>query len=66
MKIIKLKIFELDENKNLMFFFENKLIKEHLSKLLKKTKTNIQKKTIKSIDLAENKVFTNCLQNLMI
>ena len=48
-----------DENKNLMFFFENKLIKEHLSKLLKKTKTNIQKKTIKSIDLAENKVFTN-------
>ena len=27
-----------DENKNLMFFFENKLIKEHLSKLLKKNK----------------------------
>ena len=48
-----------DENKNLMFFFENRLIKEHLTKLLKKTKIQIQKKTIKSIDLAENKVFTN-------
>ena len=48
-----------DENKNLMFFFENRLIKEHFSKLLKKTKIKIQKKTIKSIDLAENKVFTN-------
>ena len=48
-----------DENKNLMFFFENRLIKEHLTKLLKKTKIKIQKKTIKSIDLAENKVFTN-------
>jgi len=48
-----------DENKNLMFFFENRLAKEHLSKLLKKTKIKVQKKTIKSIDLAENKVFTN-------
>jgi len=48
-----------DENKNLMFFFENKLTKEHLFKLLKKTKIKVQKKTIKSIDLAENKVFTN-------
>ncbi len=48
-----------NENKNLMFFFENKLIKEHLLKLLKKTKIKIQKKTIKSIDLAENKVLTN-------
>ena len=48
-----------DENKNLMFFFENRLIKEHLTKLLKKTKIKIQKKTIKSVDLAENKVFTN-------
>ena len=35
------------------------MIKEHLTKLLKKTKIKIQKKTIKSIDLAENKVFTN-------
>ena len=43
-----------------MFFFENRLIKGHLTKLLKKkTKIKIQKKTIKSIDLAENKVFTN-------
>ena len=48
-----------DENKNLMFFFENRLIKEHLSKLLKKTKIKIQKKNIKSIDLVENKIFTN-------
>ena len=48
-----------DEKKNLMFFFENKLIIEHLTKLLKKTKIKVQKKTIKSIDLAENKVFTN-------
>ena len=42
-----------------MFFFENRLTKEHLFKLLKKTKIKIQKKTIKSIDLAENKVSTN-------
>ena len=48
-----------EENKNLMFFFENRLIKEHLTKLLKKTKIKVQKKTIKSIDLAENKVSTN-------
>ena len=48
-----------DENKNLMYFFENRLTKDHLSKLLKKTKIKIQKKTIKSIDLAENKIFTN-------
>ena len=48
-----------DENKNLMFFFENRLIKEHLTKLLKKTKIKVHKKTIKSIDLAENKVSTN-------
>ena len=42
-----------------MFFFENRLTKKHLTKLLKKTNVKIQKKTIKSIDLAENKVFTN-------
>ena len=48
-----------DENKNLMFFFENRLTKEHLVKLLKKTKIEVQKKTVKSIDLAENKVSTN-------
>ena len=48
-----------DENKNLMFFFENRLTKEHLTKLLKKTKIKVQKKTIKSIDLAENKISTN-------
>ena len=48
-----------DENKNLMFFFENRMIKDHLTKLLKKTKIKVQKKTIKSIDLAENKVSTN-------
>ena len=36
-----------DENKNLMFFFENRLIKEHLTKLLKKTKIKIQKKNNK-------------------
>ena len=48
-----------DENKNLMFFFENRLTKEHLTQLLKKTKIKIHKKTIKSIDLAENKVSTN-------
>ncbi len=48
-----------DENKNLMFFFENRLIKEYLAKLLKKTKIKVSKKTVKSIDLAENKVNTN-------
>ena len=48
-----------DENKNLMFFFENRFTKEHLTKLLKKTKIKVQKKRIKSIDLAENKVSTN-------
>ena len=48
-----------DENKNLMYFFENRLTKDHLSKLLKKTKIKIQKKTINSIDLTENKIFTN-------
>ena len=48
-----------EENKNLMFFFENRLTKEHLTKLLKKTKIKVKKKTIKSIDLAENKVYTN-------
>ena len=48
-----------DENKNLMFFFENRLTKEYLTKLLKKTKIRVQKKTIKSIDLAENKVYSN-------
>jgi 2-polyprenyl-6-methoxyphenol hydroxylase-like FAD-dependent oxidoreductase len=48
-----------DENKNLMFFFENRLTKEHFVKLLKKTKIEVQKKTVKSIDLAENKVSTN-------
>ena len=48
-----------EENKNLIYFFENRLTKEHLTKLLKKTKIKVQKKTIKSIDLAENKVSTN-------
>ncbi len=47
-----------DENKNLMFFFENKLIKEHLLKLIKKSKINVQKKTIKSVDFQKNRVFT--------
>ena len=47
-----------DENKNLMFFFENKLTKEHLIKLIKKSKINVQKKTIKSVDFQENRVFT--------
>ena len=42
-----------------MFFFENRLIKEYLKNYLKKTKVKIQKKTIKSIDLAENKVSNN-------
>ena len=48
-----------DENKNLMYFFENRLTKKYLTKLLKKTKIRVQKKTIKSIDLAENKVYSN-------
>ncbi len=48
-----------EESKNLMYFFENKSTKEYLTKLLKTTKINVQKKTIKSVDLAENKVFTN-------
>ena len=48
-----------DENKNLMFFFENRLTKEHLAELIKKTKIKVQNKTVKSIDLAENKVSTS-------
>ena len=36
-----------EENKNLMFFFENRLTKEHLTKLLKKTKIKVQKKNNK-------------------
>ena len=32
-----------DENKNLMFFFENKIVKEHLIKLIKKSKIKVQK-----------------------
>ena len=56
----KIKNFlNFNENENLMFFFENRLTKEHLTKLLKKTNVKIQKKTVKSIDLAENKVSTN-------
>ena len=47
-----------DEDKNLINFFENNLIKEHLKKLLNKTKIKVQKKTIKSIDLKENKIIT--------
>ena len=35
-----------DENKNLMFFFENRLMKEYLVKLLKKTKIKVQEKTV--------------------
>jgi len=48
-----------DENKNLMFFFENRVMKKHLFRLLKKTKIKVHKKTIKSIDLAANKVSTS-------
>ena len=48
-----------EENKNLMFFFENRLMKEYLIKLMKKTKIKVLKKTIKSIDLAANKVSTS-------
>ena len=48
-----------DENKNLMFFFENRVTKKHLFRLLKKTKIKVHKKTIKSIDLAANKVSTS-------
>ena len=48
-----------DENKNLMFFFENRVTKKHLFRLLKKTKIKVYKKTIKSIDLAANKVSTS-------
>ena len=47
-----------EESKNLMYFFENRTTKEYLTKLLKSTKINVQKKTIKSVDLAENKVLT--------
>ena len=35
------------------------MIKEHLTKLLRKTKIKIRKKTIKSVDLAKNRVSTN-------
>jgi len=48
-----------EEGKNLMYFFENSSTKEYLTKLLKSAKINVQKKTIKSVDLAENKVLTN-------
>ena len=42
-----------------MFFFENRVTKKHLFRLLKKTKIKVHKKTIKSIDLAANKVSTS-------
>ena len=48
-----------EENKNLIFFFENRLIKEHLTKLLRKSKIKIKKGTIKSVDLTNNKVLTD-------
>ena len=48
-----------EENKNLMFFFENRLMKEHLTKLLRKSKIKIKKGTIKSVDLTKNKVLTD-------
>ena len=53
------KFLNFNENKNLMLFFENNLIKEHLTKLLKKSKIKVQKKTIKSVDPDESKVITN-------
>ena len=53
------KFLNFNENKNLMLFFENYLIKDYLIKLLKKTKIKIQKKTIKSVNPEENKVITN-------
>ena len=56
-KMIK-NFLNFEENKNLMIFFENKLIKDHFARLLKKTNIKVLKKTIKSVNLAENKVFT--------
>ena len=53
------KFLNFKENKNLMLFFENYLIKDYLTKLLKKSKIKIQKKTIKSVNPEENKVITN-------
>ena len=53
------KFLNFNENKNLMLFFENYLIKDYLTKLLKKSKIKIQKKTIKSVNPEENKVITN-------
>ncbi len=53
------KFLNFNEKKNLMLFFENNLIKEHLTKLLKKSKIKVQKKTIKSVDPEESKVITN-------
>ena len=53
------KFLNFNENKNLMLFFENYLIKDYLIKLLKKSKIKIQKKTIKSVNPEENKVITN-------
>ena len=53
------KFLNFDENKNLMLFFENYFIKDYLTKLLKKSKIKIQKKTIKSVNPEENKVITN-------
>ena len=53
------KFLNFNENKNLMLFFENYLIKDSLIKLLKKSKIKIQKKTIKSVNPEENKVITN-------
>ena len=41
------KFLNFNENKNLMFFFENYLIKDYLIKLLKKSKIKIQKKNNK-------------------
>ena len=48
-----------DEEKNLMYFFENNPFKEVLTKLLKKSNVKIIKQTIKSIDIDTNIITTN-------
>ena len=49
----------INDNENLMFFFENAKFKSYLFKLLKKTRVKILKKKITDININENKVYIN-------
>ena len=56
----KIKNFlNFNEQKKLMFFFENTKLKSHLFKLIRQTKIKILNKQVKAIDPLNNKIITN-------